>query len=201
AKGYVVLYTNPRGSHGYGQKFVDAVRADYGGKDYTDLMSAVVYVLENYSFIDETRLGVTCGSYGGFTTYWILGHTCRFKAVVTKRSIVNWLSFYCVNYIGYFFIKWGLGHNLLEDPKKLWEFSPLKYVENVKTPLLILHGELDFRCPIEQGEQLFIALKHLRKDVEFVRFPGANHELSRSGHPDMRVERLNHILRWFDTYL
>jgi len=201
AKGYVVLYTNPRGSHGYGQKFVDAVRADYGGKDYTDLMSAVDYVLENYSFIDETRLGVTGGSYGGFMTNWIVGHTDRFKAAVTQRSICNWLSFYGVSDIGYFFTKWELGHNLLEDPKKLWEFSPLKYVENVKTPLLILHGELDFRCPIEQGEQLFIALKHLRKDVEFVRFPGANHELSRSGHPDMRVERLNHILRWFDTYL
>lgn len=201
AKGYVVLYTNPRGSHGYGQKFVDAVRADYGGKDYTDLMSAVDYVIEQYSFIDETRLGVTGGSYGGFMTNWIVGHTDRFKAAVTQRSICNWLSFYGVSDIGYFFTKWELGHHLLEDPKKLWEFSPLKYVENVKTPLLILHGELDFRCPIEQGEQLFIALKHLRKNVEFVRFPGANHELSRSGHPDMRIERLNHIVRWFEKHL
>jgi len=201
AKGYVVLYTNPRGSHGYGQKFVDAVRADYGGKDYTDLMSAVDYVIKQYSFIDETRLGVTGGSYGGFMTNWIVGHTDRFKAAVTQRSICNWLSFYGVSDIGYFFTKWELGHHLLEDPKKLWEFSPLKYVENVKTPLLILHGELDFRCPIEQGEQLFIALKHLRKNVEFVRFPGANHELSRSGHPDMRIERLNHIVRWFEKHL
>ncbi|MBU5465643.1 S9 family peptidase [Virgibacillus sp. MSJ-26] len=201
AKGYVVLYTNPRGSHGYGQKFVDAVRADYGGKDYTDLMSAVDYVIEQYSFIDETRLGVTGGSYGGFMTNWIVGHTDRFKAAVTQRSICNWLSFYGVSDIGYFFTKWELGHHLLEDPKKLWEFSPLKYVENVKTPLLILHGELDFRCPIEQGEQLFIALKHLRKNVEFVRFPGANHELSRSGHPDMRIERLNHIVHWFEKHL
>lgn len=201
AKGYVVLYTNPRGSHGYGQKFVDAVRADYGGKDYTDLMSAVDYVIKQYSFIDETRLGVTGGSYGGFMTNWIVGHTDRFKAAVTQRSICNWLSFYGVSDIGYFFTKWELGHHLLEDPKKLWEFSPLKYVENVKTPLLILHGELDFRCPIEQGEQLFIALKHLRKNVEFVRFPGTNHELSRSGHPDMRIERLNHIVRWFEKHL
>lgn len=201
AKGYVVLYTNPRGSHGYGQEFVDAVRADYGGKDYTDLMSAVDYALENYSFIDEKRLGVTGGSYGGFMTNWIVGHTNRFKAAVTQRSISNWLSFYGVSDIGYFFTKWELGENLLDDPEKLWDFSPLKYADKVETPLLILHGEQDLRCPVEQGEQLFIALKHLRKDVEFVRFPGANHELSRSGKPNMRIARLNHICRWFEKYL
>ncbi|MHA6251588.1 S9 family peptidase [Oceanobacillus sp. CAU 1775] len=201
AKGYVVLYTNPRGSHGYGQKFVDACRADYGGSDYTDLMTAVDYALENYNFIDSDRLGVTGGSYGGFMTNWIVGHTNRFKAAVTQRSIANWLSFYGVSDIGYFFTKWELGHNLLEDPKKLWEFSPLKYAENVETPLLILHGERDFRCPIEQAEQLYITLKHLRKEVEFVRFPGANHELSRSGKPEMRVARLEQICRWFEEYL
>lgn len=201
SKGYVVLYTNPRGSHGYGQKFVDAVRGDYGGSDYRDLMSAVDYVLENFSFIDEDRLGVTGGSYGGFMTNWIVGHTNRFKAAVTQRSISNWLSFYGVSDIGYFFTKWELGFDLMEDPKKLWEFSPLKYAEKVETPLLIVHGELDYRCPIEQAEQLFVTLKHLRKDVKFVRFPGANHELSRSGDPDMRMERLNHIVGWFEKYL
>ncbi len=201
AKGYVVLYTNPRGSEGYGQAFVNACRSDYGGSDYTDLMSAVDYVLENYSFIDENRLGVTGGSYGGFMTNWIVGHTNRFKAAVTQRSITNWLSFYGVSDIGYFFTKWELGHHLFEDPKKLWEFSPLKYAENVETPLLILHGERDFRCPIEQGEQLFVTLKHLRKEVEFVRFPGANHELSRSGNPDLRIARLEQICRWFEKYL
>ncbi|GAQ18983.1 prolyl tripeptidyl peptidase precursor [Oceanobacillus picturae] len=201
ARGYVVLYTNPRGSHGYGQEFVDACRSDYGGGDYTDLMTAVDYVLDNYSYIDEDRLGVTGGSYGGFMTNWIVGHTNRFKAAVTQRSISNWLSFYGVSDIGFFFTKWEHGLNLLDDPEKLWEISPLKYAENVETPLLILHGELDFRCPVEQGEQLFIALKHLRKEVEFVRFPGANHELSRSGKPAMRQERLNHICRWFEQYL
>ncbi|WP_099157411.1 S9 family peptidase [Virgibacillus ndiopensis] len=201
AKGYVVLYTNPRGSHGYGQEFVDACRSDYGGSDYTDLMSAVDYALKNYDFIDKDRLGVTGGSYGGFMTNWIVGHTNRFKAAVTQRSISNWLSFYGVSDIGYFFTKWELGQNLLEDPTKLWEFSPLKYVENVETPLLIVHGEQDMRCPIEQGEQLFVALKHLKKDVEFVRFPGANHELSRSGNPEMRMARLNHICGWFEKYL
>lgn len=201
AKGYVVLYTNPRGSHGYGQKFVDAVRGDYGGNDYTDLMTAVDTALEKYSFIDENRLGVTGGSYGGFMTNWIVGQTDRFKAAVTQRSISNWLSFYGVSDIGHFFTKWELGIDLLEDPAKLWDFSPLKYAENVETPLLILHGELDFRCPMEQAEQLFMTLKNLQKDVEFVRFPKANHELSRSGDPNMRIERLKHICRWFEKYL
>ncbi|MFD1361329.1 S9 family peptidase [Lentibacillus salinarum] len=201
AKGYVVLYTNPRGSHGYGQAFVDACRTDYGGKDYTDLMSAVDDVLETYDFIDEERLGVTGGSYGGFMTNWIIGHTNRFKAAVTQRCISNWLSFYGVSDIGYFFTKWELGKNLLEDPAQLWDFSPLKYAENMETPLLIVHGENDYRCPIEQSEQLFVTLKHMKKDVEFVRFPDANHELSRSGKPEMRIERLNHITRWFEQYL
>ncbi|HLS07289.1 MAG TPA: S9 family peptidase [Bacillota bacterium] len=201
AKGYVVLYTNPRGSHGYGQKFVDAVRGDYGGSDYTDLMTAVDTALATYSFIDEDRLGVTGGSYGGFMTNWIVGHTNRFKAAVTQRSISNWLSFYGVSDIGHFFTEWELGIDLLDDPEKLWEFSPLKYAKNVETPLLILHGELDYRCPIEQAEQLFIQLKKLGKNVEFVRFPNANHELSRSGKPNMRIERLHHICRWFEQYL
>ncbi|SFB21260.1 acylaminoacyl-peptidase [Lentibacillus halodurans] len=201
AKGYVVLYTNPRGSHGYGQTFVNACREDYGGKDYSDLMRAVDGILDEYNFIDKDRLGITGGSYGGFMTNWIVSHTNRFKAAVTQRCISNWLSFYGVSDIGYFFTKWELGKNLLEDPAKLWDFSPLKYVENIETPLLIVHGEKDYRCPIEQGEQMFVALKHMRKEVEFVRFPDANHELSRSGKPEMRIERLNHITRWFDEYL
>lgn len=201
AKGYVVLYTNPRGSYGYGQEFVNACRGDYGGGDYRDLMSAVDYALETYDFIDKDRLGVTGGSYGGFMTNWIVGHTNRFKAAVTQRSISNWLSFYGVSDIGYFFNKWQHGYDLLEDPKALWEISPLKYADQVETPILILHGEVDYRCPIEQAEQFYVTLKHLKKETEFVRFPGSNHELSRSGKPEMRVERLNHICGWFEKYL
>ncbi|GGA85669.1 S9 family peptidase [Ornithinibacillus halotolerans] len=201
AKGYVVLYTNPRGGHGYGQEFVNACRGDYGGGDYRDLMAAVDYAVETYDFIDKERLGVTGGSYGGFMTNWIVGQTNRFKAAVTQRSISNWLSFYGVSDIGYFFNKWQHGYDLLDDPKALWDISPLKYADKVETPLLILHSEQDYRCPIEQGEQLFVTLKHLKKEVEFVRFPGANHELSRSGKPELRVDRLNHICDWFDKYL
>lgn len=200
AAGFAVLYINPRGSHGYGQQFVDAVRGDYGGRDYADLMDAVDYALEHYDFIDENRLGVTGGSYGGFMTNWIVGHTNRFKAAVTQRSISNWISFYGVSDIGYYFNAWQIKSEL-EDAEKLWRHSPLAYVGNVETPLLILHSEKDFRCPIEQAEQLFIALKHRKKETKFVRFPESNHELSRSGKPSLRIARLNYILNWFKEYI
>ncbi|RSL34436.1 S9 family peptidase [Salibacterium salarium] len=201
AQGYAVLYTNPRGSHGYGQTFVNACREDYGGKDYDDLMNAVDHVINTYDFIDEKRLGVTGGSYGGFMTNWIIGHSNRFKAAITQRSISNWTSFYGVSDIGFFFTDWEIGARMFDDPEKLWHHSPLKYVKNINTPLLIMHGEKDYRCPIEQGEQLFTALKHLDKTVTFLRFPDANHELSRSGPPTLRIERLNHMAQWFKKYL
>ncbi|MCU9612483.1 S9 family peptidase [Caldibacillus lycopersici] len=200
AAGYAVLYVNPRGSHGYGQKFVDAVRGDYGGNDYNDLMKAVDYAIETFDFIDGNSLGVTGGSYGGFMTNWIVGHTNRFKAAVTQRSISNWISFYGVSDIGYYFNEWQ--HKLdVNDIEGLWKISPLAYVENIETPLLILHSEKDFRCPIEQGEQLFIALKHRNKETKFIRFPESNHELSRSGIPNLRVKRLEYINSWFNQYL
>lgn len=200
-EGYAVLYTNPRGSHGYGQRFVDAVRGDYGGNDYTDLMTAVDETVNRYSFIDETRLGVTGGSYGGFMTNWIVSHTNRFKAAVTQRSISNWLSFYGVSDIGYYFTKWEIGEHLLDDPVKLWNHSPLKYARDVETPILILHGEDDLRCPIEQAEQWFTVLKYYEKEAVFVRFPDANHELSRNGPPRLRAARLAEIVHWFNGRL
>lgn len=199
-KGYAVLYVNPRGSHGYGQAFVDAVRGDYGGGDYEDVMLAVDHVLANYDFIDEARLAVTGGSYGGFLTNWIVGHTNRFKAAVTQRSISNWISFYGVSDIGYYFTEWQVAADL-GDVDTLWKHSPLAYVKQVETPLLILHSEKDYRCPIEQGEQLFIALKRLGKETTFIRFPEENHELSRSGRPSLRKSRLDYIVDWFDTYI
>ncbi|OLS33683.1 S9 family peptidase [Bacillus sp. MRMR6] len=200
AKGYAVLYVNPRGGHGYGQEFVDAVRGDYGGGDYQDLMRAVDYVLEKFDFIDADKLGVTGGSYGGFMTNWIVGHTNRFKAAVTQRSISNWISFYGVSDIGYYFTEWQIGTDL-SDIQTLWKHSPLAYVNQVDTPLLILHSEKDYRCPIEQAEQLFIALKRLGKKTMFVRFPEENHELSRSGKPSLRKSRLDYIINWFEEYI
>ncbi|WP_276730985.1 S9 family peptidase [Bacillus sp. (in: firmicutes)] len=201
AKGYAVVYTNPRGSHGYGQEFVNAVRGDYGGKDYEDVMQAVDEAIKRDPQIDPKRLGVTGGSYGGFMTNWIVGQTNRFKAAVTQRSISNWISFHGVSDIGYFFTDWQLEHDMFSDTEKLWDRSPLKYAANVETPLLILHGERDDRCPIEQAEQLFIALKKMGKETKLVRFPKASHNLSRSGHPGQRIKRLNYISSWFDQYL
>ncbi|KOY12945.1 alpha/beta hydrolase family protein [Paenibacillus xylanivorans] len=201
AQGYAVVYINPRGGLGYGQQFVNACRGDYGGGDYRDLMEVMDYALSRYPFIDESRLGVTGGSYGGFMTNWIVGHTDRFKAAVTQRSISNWLSFYGVSDIGFFFTEDQIGGNAWDDTEKLWKHSPLAYVGNVSTPLLILHGEQDLRCPIEQAEQLYVALKRRKQTTRFVRFPGANHELSRGGHPHLRVRRLEHIAGWFNEHL
>ncbi|KMK95666.1 alpha/beta hydrolase family protein [Rossellomorea marisflavi] len=201
SKGYGVLYTNPRGSHGYGQTFVDAVRGRYGGIDYEDIMTTLDQALETFDWIDPDRLGVTGGSYGGFMTNWIVGQTDRFKAAATQRSISNWISFFGVSDIGYYFTEWEHKTTILEDPDELWRISPLRYVKNVDTPLLILHSENDLRCPVEQAEQLYIALKQLKKETRFVRFPESNHELSRSGKPGLRLIRLDEITDWFDQYL
>ena len=200
AQGYGVLYTNPRGSHGYSQDFVNGVRGDYGGGDYEDIMAGLDYVLAENNWIDETRLGVTGGSYGGFMTNWIVGHTNRFKAAVTQRSISNWISFFGTSDIGYYFSEWQHFVNM-KDVEKLWHHSPLKYAENIETPILILHGEMDFRCPIADAEQFYITLKTLNKEAGFVRFPQANHNLSRNGIPNLRLERLNQIVSWFERYV
>ncbi len=200
SQGYAVLYTNPRGSHGYGQTFVNAVRGDYGGGDYRDLMAAVDGALEQFDFIDRDRLGVTGGSYGGFMTNWITGHTDRFKAAVTQRCISNWISFYGVSDIGYYFSEWQIQADL-GDIDTLWKHSPLAYADQIKTPLLILHSENDYRCPIEQAEQLYIALKRKEKKTRLVRFPESDHNLSRTGKPELRLERLNHLTGWMNEYI
>ena len=200
ARGFGVLYVNPRGSHGYSQAFVDAVRGDYGGNDYEDIMKSLDDVIAANSWIDTERLGVTGGSYGGFMTNWIVGHTNRFKAAVTQRSISNWISFFGVSDIGYYFSEWQMGADMT-DVDKLWKHSPLKYAKNVETPLLILHSENDYRCPIEQSEQLYVTLKSMGKDTQFVRFPEADHNLSRTGKPNLRFARLEQIAGWMEKYL
>ena len=200
AEGYGVLYINPRGSHGYSQAFVDAVRGDYGGGDYKDIMDALDVVIKENSWIDTNRLGVTGGSYGGFMTNWIVGHTNRFKAAVSQRSISNWISFFGVSDIGYYFNEWQHKADMT-NIDTLWKISPLKYASNVSTPILLLHSEKDFRCPIEQAEQFYITLKTMGKETGFVRFPDSDHNLSRTGFPNLRVERLHQIVGWFNKYL
>lgn len=201
ARGNGVVFCNPRGSQGYGQKFVDAVRGDYGGKDYEDIMACVDYMLVNCDWVDQDRLGVTGGSYGGFMTNWIVTHTDRFKAAVTQRSISNWISFAGVSDIGYFFAEWEHSLNFMKDWDDLISISPIADADKITTPLLIIHSEHDFRCPLEQAEQFFIYLKYLKKTVRLSIFPGSNHNLSRNGKPELRVERLNQIADWFDQYL
>ncbi len=199
--GYVVVFTNPRGSHGYGQKFVDGCRGDYGGGDYQDLMAAMDYVIANVPYIDEKRLGVTGGSYGGFMTNWIVGQTDRFQAAVTQRSISNWTSFTGASDIGSYFTEDEHKANAWDNPDAMVKFSPLTYAKNVVTPLLILHGEEDIRCPIEQAEQLYVFLKRMGKTTQMVRFPVSNHELSRSGRPLLRIARLDAMTGWFEQYI
>ncbi|MFE7062841.1 S9 family peptidase [Sutcliffiella sp. NPDC057660] len=202
SKGYVVLYTNPRGSHGYGHDFVNAVIGDYGGMDYEDIMAGADYALANFNYIDHEQQFVTGGSYGGYMTNVIVTRTDRFKAAVTQRSICNWHSFYGTSDIGFFFTEWQHGHaDLWEDAVKLLEISPLHHARNVKTPTLILHSEQDLRCPMEQAEQWYIALKRLGVETKLVRFPDENHDLSRSGKPKHRLERLQHLIGWFDDRL
>ncbi len=201
AQGNIVLYMNPHGSSGYGQQFAVSCQEAIGERDYEDLIDAVDYALQAYSYIDDARLGVGGGSYGGFMTNWIVGHTNRFKAAITDRSISNWISFYGVSDIGMLFTENLLGDNPWRDPMRLWEKSPLAYAEQMETPLLIIHGELDYRCPVGQAEELYIALKRQGKTTEMVRFPKSNHALHRAGIPSLRVERLERMINWYKEYL
>ncbi|HEX4206402.1 MAG TPA: S9 family peptidase [Ktedonobacteraceae bacterium] len=200
AQGYVVFYTNPRGSTGYGYDFAHAVRGAWGEKDSIDIQLGIDELLKR-GYIDEQRLGVTGGSYGGFMTNWLVSHSDRFKVAVTDRCVSNMATMFGTSDVG-----WDLGYDDLEttpweDLEKYMHMSPIKYVQNIHTPLLIIHSENDLRCSIEQSEQLFIALKYLGRETMFVRFEGQSHGLSRGGHPKLRLERLHHIQGWFAKYL
>lgn len=200
--GYFVFFTNPHGSSGVSDEFSD-IRGRYGTIDYEDLMTFTDEVLKRYPAIDAQRLGVTGGSYGGFMTNWIITHTQRFQAAATQRSISNWTSFYGVSDIGYTFAFDQTQGNFtsLEKQQKLWEHSPLKYIANAKTPTLIIHSEKDYRCPIDQGYQLYTSLIDQNVDSRMVIFHEENHDLSRSGKPKARLSRLSEISDWMNQYL
>ncbi len=199
ARGNALVYINPRGSTGRTDAFAQAVNGAWGIADMPDFMAAVDHVL-SLGGLDPNRLGVTGGSYGGFSTNWLLGHTDRFKTAVTDRSISNMISMYGTDDIALVSLDPELG-TPWDNFKTYWKLSPLKYVEKINVPLLIVHSEEDYRCPMEQAEQLFIALKKLDRTVEFVRFPDESHGLGRNGKPKHRVERLERTLGWFETYL
>jgi len=200
AKGYAVLFTNPRGSTGYGQKFERGIFGEWGGKDYQDIMNGLDAALKKYPWIDQDRMGVTGGSYGGFMTNWIVGHTDRFKAAVTLRSVSNFISDDGTR-DGAYGHSPDFGGDIFQKFDLYWDRSPLKYARNVKTPTLILHSDNDYRVPIEQGEQWFRALKHFGVTTEIVFFPRENHNLTRTGEPKHLVESLNWQLYWFDRFL
>ena len=200
AQGYVVAFCNPRGGRGYGEDHARAIWNSWGTADYDDLM-AWTDIVQGKPYVDADRLGVTGGSYGGYMTNWVIGHTDRFQAAVTQRSVSNLISMY-----GSSDMNWVFQQEFGDQPP--WEAfetyrqqSPISHIGSATTPTLVIHSENDLRCPIEQGEQIFVSLKKLGVDTEMIRFPEEPHGLSRGGRTDRRVERLEHILRWFDRYL
>ena len=196
--GYFVIYTNPHGSDGFDNKFAD-IRGKYADIDYDDIMNFTDIVLEKYSSIEKDRLAVMGGSYGGYMTNYIVGVNHRFKTAITLRSISNWISFYGTSDIGYYFATDQQGCEF--EPDKLWEKSPLKNVDNIKTPILILHSDEDYRCPLEQGVQLFTRLKINKVKTKMIIYKGENHDLCRSGKVQTRVSRIMDILDWFKETL
>jgi len=200
AKGYIVLYPNPRGSTSYGQEFGNLIQYAYPGDDFKDLMTGVDELIRR-GWVDPEKLGVTGGSGGGVLTNWTIGHTTRFKAAVSQRSIADWRDFWYTADFTLFTPFWFRGAPW-EQEADFKERSPITYVDKITTPLMLIEGESDFRTPPGAGgEQMFRALKYQHKTAVMVRFPGESHELSRSGKAIHRVERLQHIVAWFDKYL
>lgn len=197
--GYFVFFCNPKGSDGRDNAFMD-IRGHYGETDYQNLMDFTDAVLAAYPQIDCSRVCETGGSYGGFMTNWIIGHTDRFCCTASQRSISNWLSFWGVADIGtYFAVDQNAGDPFV-NPEKLWQHSPLKYAANVKTPTLFIHSDEDYRCPLAEGLQMYTALVDRGVETRLCLFHGENHELSRSGKPKHRVRRLTEITEWFERY-
>jgi dipeptidyl aminopeptidase/acylaminoacyl peptidase len=200
AKGYVVLYPNPRGSTTYGQEFGNIIQYHYPGDDYKDLMAGVDELIKR-GYIDEKKLGVTGGSGGGLLTNWTVGHTTRFAAGVAQRDIASWADWWYTADFTLFQPSWFKAAPF-EDPEDFKARSPITYIDKVTTPMMFILGEADWRTPTYAGgEEMFRALKYRKIPTVMVRFPNETHELSRSGQPWHRVERLQHIVGWFDKWL
>ncbi|MEO5618846.1 MAG: S9 family peptidase [Candidatus Eisenbacteria bacterium] len=197
--GYVVLFTNPRGSTGYGADFANIIQYKYPGDDYLDLMSCVEALLAR-GYVDEKKMGVTGGSGGGLLTNWIIAHTHRFAAAVTQRCVADWASMYYSSDFALFSTHW-FKKPPFEDPAEYAERSPATLASRIETPLMVIHSEEDWRTPIHEGEVMFRALKQRKKTTVMVRFPGESHELSRSGMPSRRAQNQHHIRSWFDKFL
>jgi dipeptidyl aminopeptidase/acylaminoacyl peptidase len=197
ARGYGVLYLNPRGSSGYGQRFSDGTSNEWGGGDYRDLMAAVDEAVRRYSWVDQGRLGVTGGSYGGFMTNWIITQTPRFKAAVSVAGVSNLISFYATS-IYQDLIHAEFGGFPWDNYDLLWQWSPIRYVRQVQTPTLFIHGEQDNDVHITQAEEMYMALRRRGVDAVFVRYPREGHGLREPRH---RTDALERTLDWFDRYM
>jgi len=201
AQGYVVLYPNPRGSTSYGQEFGNVIQYKYPGDDFKDLMAGVDEVVRRGG-IDDKKMGVTGGSGGGLLTNWVVGHTDRFAAAVAQRDIANWADWWYTADFTLFQPNWFKTPPFNDEEGDYKARSPITYINNVKTPLMLVLGEDDSRTPPGAGgEQMFRALKFRKIPTVMVKFPDETHELSRSGQPWHRIERLEHIVGWFDHWL
>jgi dipeptidyl aminopeptidase/acylaminoacyl peptidase len=205
--GYCVLFSNPRGGSGHSEAWGRAIRGPGGGAgpgwgtvDYEDLMGVVDTALERFPFLDADRLGVLGGSYGGYMTSWIIGHTSRFKAALSERAVNHLVSAFGSSDLFWVFER-QFGGPMWENVDEWLGMSPATYARDIETPLLVVHSENDLRCNVEQGEHLFTLLRLMDKEVEMLRFPAESHELSRSGSPLHRVQRFEAILEWFGRYL
>jgi dipeptidyl aminopeptidase/acylaminoacyl peptidase len=207
--GFGVLYCNPRGGSGYSEAWGRSVRwpecdvdpgSGWGGVDYEDVMACVEEGCKRFGWVDADNVGIMGGSYGGYMASWAIGHTDFFKAACSERACNNLLSLEINSDIATAFRVY-IGRTHLEDPGAYLRQSPITYVDNMTTPVLILHSEDDLRCPISQGEELFVALRILGREPEMVRFPGESHELSRSGAPKHRIQRSELVLDWFKRHL
>jgi dipeptidyl aminopeptidase/acylaminoacyl peptidase len=204
--GYAVLFSNPRGGSGYSEEHGRAIRGPlgdagpgWGSVDYEDLMAVVDTAIERFDFVDPEQVGVIGGSYGGYMTSWIIGHTNRFKAAISERAVNNLVSMFGSSDVFWVFER-QFGGPLWENVDAYLDRSPSTYAKNIETPVLVLHSEQDLRCNIEQGEHLFNLLRLMGKEVEMLRFPGESHELSRAGSPIHRVQRFEAVLEWFGRY-
>jgi dipeptidyl aminopeptidase/acylaminoacyl peptidase len=200
AKGYVVLYTNPRGSYGYTEEFAD-IRRRYGTRDYQDLMEAIDHILKHYDFIDPECLGVTGLSYGGFMTNWVVTHTDRFRVAISQNGIADWRSFYWTTDIGFYFAPDQIGGTPWTNEEAYREKSPITYATQVNTPIMFVHSYHDYRCWIDQSIGFYTALKTLGKETRLTLFTEGSHVFRSLAKPSIRKERLKQMLKWFDNHL
>jgi dipeptidyl aminopeptidase/acylaminoacyl peptidase len=198
ARGYVVFYCNPRGAEGYGAAHTDAIHGEWGMLAMNDILAGVDKVAGT-GFVDSQRMALTGGSYAGYLTAWIVGHDRRFACAWAQRGLYNLLSWYGTSDIPQL-VEREFDAYAFDQVEKMWQQSPLAYVRDIHTPLAIEHQDQDYRCPVSDAEQLYTALRRLKRTVVFYRYPREGHEMSRSGEPQHRVDRLNRMVAWFDRF-